>query len=85
MGKNKEQRLYTTLDAYRAGFLKLRGNEPVLLKQEDKVVFAFPVTITLLKHIDEYENGAMVDAFKYSLTIKSLKTEIYTLRNSHGK
>lgn len=85
MKKNNEERSYTTLDAYRAGFLKLKGHEPTLIEQGDKIVFAFSSSDSLKKDIAEYENGAVVDAFKFSLAIKSVKTEIHMMRERRQK
>jgi hypothetical protein len=81
METNKEQRLYTTLDAYRAGFLKLQGHEPSLaMEQNSKVVFCFPLSDKLVADISAYENGAMVDAIRFSMAVKSIKTMIFSLK-----
>ncbi len=83
MGTKKEKRQYTTLDAYRAGFLKFKGhNLSIAAEHGHKIVFSFPLTPTLLRDIEDYENGAQVDAFRYSLVIKSLKAMIFSAKGA---
>jgi hypothetical protein len=80
MSTKKEEKHYTTLDAYRAGYLKTKGHEPVLVEEDDKVVFVFSFTEQLQEDIRNYENGASTDALRFSMAIKALKTEIHALR-----
>lgn len=82
MGKSNVQ-LYTTLDAYQAGFLTLRSFIPKLIEQGDKVVFAFDASDSLYQAITEYNAGAMVEASRFALAIKALKSQIYSLRRSN--
>ena len=84
MKKRKDERLYTTLDAYRAGYLTTKGHSPTLIKENDKIVFVFPLTIKIKNDIDDYENGALVDALKFSLAVKALKTRIHSLRQERN-
>lgn len=79
------ERIYTTLDAYQAGFLTLKGHIPELIQQGDKIVFAFNASDDLYKAIAEYNNGAKVEASKLALAIKTLKSQIHSLRRSKEK
>ena len=84
MRKNKDnqEKVFTTLDAYLAGYLELRGFTPTLIPQDNgrKIVFAFSATEDLYKEITNYNNGATVEANRLALTVKSLKSQIFSLR-----
>ncbi len=91
MKKNKEQanKFYTTLDAYQSGFLLLSGYTPKLIEQGNKVVFCFDATEELYQTISDYNSGATVEAVRFALAIKNLKSQIFSLRRnkdySYGK
>lgn len=76
---------YSTLDAYQAGFLALRGHSPSLTAQGDKVVFLFESSEGLYKDLTDYNTGALVEASRFAMTIKSLKSQIFGLRMNKGK
>ena len=82
MTKNNEQteKVYTTLDSYQAGFLTLRGIIPKLIDQNGKIVFVFPQTNKLLKELAEYNAGASVEASRFAFAIKTLKSQIHSMR-----
>ena len=86
---DKSVSFYTTLDAYQAGFLTLRGFIPQLVDQNGKVIFAFVQTEELLKALSEYYAGAVVEASRFASTIKTLKSRIHSMRknkeNFNGK
>jgi hypothetical protein len=84
MGKNNEQaeKLYTTLDAYQSGFLTLRGHYPKLADQNGKIIFVFAVSDEFLKDLADYNNGATVEAFRLASAIKTLKSQIHSVRKS---
>jgi hypothetical protein len=81
----KEQSIFSTLDAYQAAFLSLRGNTPQLVNQHGKIVFLFSVTEQFNKDIADYMAGATVNALQFSMIIKSLKTRIFTLKTEREK
>ncbi len=82
MIKNNEQseKLYTTLDAYQAGFLTLRGFIPKLIDQNRKIVFVFIQSDDLLRELSEYNSGAIVEASKFAFAVKTLKSQIHSMR-----
>jgi len=82
--RNEKDRLYTTLDAYQAGFLSLNGFIPKLIEQGDKVVFCFQAGSELFKAISEYNGGALVEASRLAFAIKTLKSQIHSLRREKG-
>jgi len=91
MRKDNEQteKVYTTLDAYQAGFLALRGFTPKLVDQNGKIVFVFIQSDELLKELAEYNAGALVEASRFAFAIKTLKSQIHSTRrnkeNFNGK
>ena len=82
MRRNNEQseKVYTTLDAYQAGFLNLKGHIPELVEEQNKIVFAFRLNEALLKSLSDYNNGALIEASKLAFAIKALKSQIHSLR-----
>jgi hypothetical protein len=84
-GNEERDSLYTTLDSYQAGFLKLRGHIPDLIEERNnKFVFAFNTTEQLRQDLADYYNGATVEALKLANAIKQLKSEIFSRRrNDH--
>jgi hypothetical protein len=84
MEKNDEQseKVYTTLDAYQSGFLTLRGHTPELVDQTGKVVFCFIQSDELLRALAEYNAGALVEASRFAFAIKTLKSQIHSLRRN---
>jgi hypothetical protein len=86
MRRNNGQttKVYTTLDSYQAGFLTLKGYTPELREQNGKVVFVFPHSDSLLRALLDYNNSAMVEASKFAFSIKTLKSQIHSMRRDKG-
>ena len=83
MIKDKEQKkVFTTLDAYTAGYLFLNKFTPELIQQGSKVVFCFDATDELYQSISEYNSGATVEAVRFTLAIKNLKSQIFSMRRN---
>jgi ABC-type branched-subunit amino acid transport system substrate-binding protein len=84
--KNKEQleRVFTTLDAYTAGYLFLNNFTPELIQQGSKVVFVFSASDDLYSQLSNYNNGATVEAVRFAGAIKNLKSQIFSLRRNNG-
>lgn len=82
MRRNNDQtkKFYTTLDAYQAGFLTLRGFTPQLVDQSGKIVFVFIQSDELLKELADYNAGAVVEAARFAFAIKMLKSQIHSMR-----
>lgn len=80
--KDQTEKVYTTLDAYQAGFLTLKGFIPKLIEQNNKVVFVFSQSDELLKALTDYNSGAFVNASRFSFTIKTLKSQIHSMRRN---
>lgn len=80
---DSNQKYYTTLDSYRAGYLKTKGFIPELIDQQGKYVYLFVITPELLEALSEYDNGAEISAIRFTNAIKSLKTQIHSLRRSN--
>ncbi len=84
MKKNKEQsaRVYTTLDAYQAGFLTLKKHTPDFIDQQGKIVFVFTQSDQLLQDLADYHAGAVIEAVRFAFAIKTLKSQIHSLRKN---
>jgi len=78
----QSEKVYSTLDAYQAGFLTLRGHTPDFVEQGDKIVFVFSGTDVLYRDLFDYNSGAMVEALKLAIATKSLKSQIHSMRRS---
>lgn len=87
MRKNDVQRkkVFTTLDAYLSGYLVLKECTPSLIQEDNsnKIVFVFPATEELYTEITNYNNGAKVEAVRFALAIKGLKSKIFSLRRNN--
>jgi len=84
MTKNKgfNEDVFTSLDAYLSGYLTLKGFIPKLIEQGEKIVFSFEVSNELYKAITEYNAGAMVEASRLAFAIKTLKSQIHSMRKN---
>ena len=84
MKKNNGQteKVYSTLDAYQAGFLTLRGHTPNFIQQGEKIVFVFSGTDCLFRDLSDYNSGATVEALRLAIAVKSLKSQIHSMRRS---
>ncbi len=80
------QERWSTLDSYVTGFLVTRGFQPSLIPQNghrSKIAFSFPATPELYKALHEYSNGAMVEAARFALTVKALKSQIFSMKTNN--
>lgn len=79
---SEKNNVYTTLDSYIAGYLVLKGFKPALISQDNghKVVFAFQDTDSLQQSIHDYQNGAKIEALRLAMAVKSLKSQIFSMR-----
>ena len=75
---------YSTLDAYVAGYLALKGHPPNLVDQGGKIAFVFQQTDDLRLSLNEFNAGAMVKASAFVFEIKSLKSQIHSTRMNKG-
>lgn len=78
----QSEKVYSTLDAYQAGFLVLRQFIPQLVDQNGKIVFVFVQTDELLRALDDYQCGAVVEAARFAFAIKTLKSRIHSTRRN---
>jgi hypothetical protein len=76
-------KIFTTLDAYMAAFLRLQGHVPDLLGQREKIVFQFAATDELYHDLMSYNSGALVEARSFTFMIKQLKSEIHSQRRDN--
>jgi hypothetical protein len=83
-GKRGFDAVFTTLDAYLSGYLTLQGFIPRLIYQGEKIVFSFDAPDELYQAISEYNYGATVEASKFAFAIKTLKSQIHSLRKNKG-
>lgn len=74
-------RAYTTYDAYLAGYLALKGYSPRLqLQSNNRVIFNFTESPNLQSEIMNYNSGAIIEAVRFTLSIKSLKNQIFSMK-----
>ena len=69
---------YRTLDAYLSAWLILQGFTPTLINEGTKIVFSFLPSGKLFEAITNYNNGAVVEAARFVLTIKNLKAQVFS-------
>jgi hypothetical protein len=81
MDNQQSENVYSTMDVYQAGFQMLRQHIPVLDNQRGKVVFVFKATDTFYNDLNDYNSGATVEALKFAIAIKTLKSQIFSIRN----
>lgn len=75
-----EQRLFTTLDIYLAGFLALNGISPRLELNNGRVVFTFPATDQLYKLTMNFNSNAPVPVADFVTTVKTLRGQMLTMK-----
>jgi hypothetical protein len=80
MNKEQTEERYTTLDAYQAGFLNLKGHSPQFVNQQEKIVFVFKLDEALIKDLSDYNSGALIEASRFAFAIKTLKSQIHSMR-----
>ncbi len=78
---------FTTMDAYVAGYLVLKGFSPALITQNSgsKIIFSFPDSEQVQKEIFDFNAGAVVNARQFSFTIKNLKSKIFSIKMENEK
>jgi hypothetical protein len=69
---------YRTLDVYTSAWLILQGFTPTLINEGSKIVLSFPSSKKLFDAISNYNNGATVEVARFVLTVKNLKTQIFS-------
>jgi hypothetical protein len=75
------QSLYTTLDAYQAGYLCLKGFVPTFIEEGPrKIVFGFNESENLFREIQNYHDGARVEAIRLAVSVKTLKSKIFSMK-----
>jgi hypothetical protein len=84
MNKEKTEERYTTLDAYQAGFLTLKGHVPKLIEQGSKIIFSFSIDEIFFGDLAAYNSGATVEALKLAIAVKTLKSQIHSMRKNKG-
>jgi hypothetical protein len=82
--KEKTEKVFTTLDAYLSGYLTLLSFIPRLISQGEKIVFSFYASDELYQAINKYNSGATVEASKFAFAIKTLKSQIHSVRRNNG-
>jgi hypothetical protein len=75
-------KVYLTMDAYTAGFLSLRDHTPSFIQQDSKVVFSFVANEKLFSDLSDFNNGAVIEASRLVFAIKTLKSQIHTMRRN---
>ena len=91
-----EQRFFTTLDIYLAGFLALHGISPTLEVKNGRVIFTFPAGDQLYRLMDLYNSNTNVAIADFVTTVKTLRGKMLTVKegiegnekgakNGHGK
>ncbi len=54
---------------------------PTIVKRNDKFLYSIPATTAVIKALKEYNTGGVVDALKFSATIKTLRNQLRAARN----
>ena len=81
----EEQRLFTTLDIYLAGFLSLQKIAPTLEVKNGRVIFTFPAADQLYRLMDLYNSNTNVAIADFVTTVKTLRGKMLTARESIGE
>lgn len=80
-----EKSYFTTLDAYQAAFLTLHNHTARLRKSGNKYVFVFEHSPYLESDLQSYYDGEEINALKFTMAIKGLKTRIFEERNNSSE
>ncbi len=76
-------KVYSTLDVYISSWIYLTtGTYPELKNHKGKVSFNFPLTDQIVKSLSNYNSGKKIEALKFSITIKSLKSQIFQIKEN---
>ena len=76
----EEQRLFTTLDIYLAGFLSLQKIAPTLEVKNGRVVFTFEANDQLYRLMNLFNGNANVPVADYVTVIKTLRGKMLTVK-----
>ncbi len=78
-------RAYSTLCVYTSDWIYLTTNiYPDLKYFNGKVSFHFPLTETIINSISDFNTGKKIEANKFTITIKSLKSQIFQMKECKG-
>lgn len=76
------KKIFATHDVYLSAYLALSGIQPTLeMEDHHRVVFEFPVTEELYKHMRAFNSNAAVPCIDFTTTIKKLRAQMLTLRD----
>ncbi len=76
------EKIFSTMDVYVTAYIYLTTDVyPTLKNYKGKVSFNFPLTGEVIQSINNYNTGKKIEALKFSLTIKNLKSQIFSLKN----
>jgi hypothetical protein len=78
MTGNGDRKEYRTLDVYLASWLILQGFTPTLQNENSRVVFCFTLSKKLLESLSKFNSGGIVEASKFTFTIKTLKSQMFS-------
>jgi hypothetical protein len=79
-----EQRLFTTLDIYLAGFLALNGISPKLEVRNARVVFTFEANDQLYRLMNLFNGNVNVPVADFVTIVKTLRGKMLTVKESIG-
>jgi hypothetical protein len=79
-----EQRLFTTLDIYLAGFLALNGISPKLEVKNARVVFTFETDDKLYHLMNLFNGNVNVPVADFVTIVKTLRGKMLTAKESIG-
>lgn len=85
MNNDQQSSIFSTLDAYLTGFLQLSGFDPSLKiskANDHKVVFVFESSPELYDALGAYHGGATVSALVFANIIKTLKSQVLSMKRS---
>lgn len=80
--EKSQQRLFTTLEIYLAGFLTLQGISPKLEVKNGRVIFTFPASDQLYRLMDLYNSNTNVAIADFVTTVKTLRGKMLSLKES---
>ena len=62
-----------------------QGPLPNLVHQDQKVVFVFEANDSFYRDLSDYNCGALIEASKFAMAIKALKSQIISLKMDKGQ
>lgn len=76
----KEAERFPTLDIYLSAFLSLSGLPPRLEYLNGKVIFLFPSSSDLYRHLSSYNGNTNVPVADFVTAIKSLRGQMLAMK-----